>query len=193
MHFKCLTSYGDVCLFKANGVLQTPSYTEHFFLCCLMIVSLTVLIFLPPPKQFVPSFMMQMFIDCFQIPGTTGSAWTMGSLEKLGTKLDMWFYIYQFSSVQSLSCVQLFVIPWTAARLASLSITNSQSLIKLMSIESVMPSNDLILCHPLLLPPSIFPSIGLFLNESVLCIRWQNYLSFSFNISPSNEHSTDLR
>ena len=102
-------------------------------------------------------------------------------------------YIYQFSSVQSLSCVQLFVIPWTAARLASLSITNSQSLIKLMSIESVMPSNDLILCHPLLLLPSIFPSIGLFLNESVLCIRWQNYLSFSFNISPSNEHSTDLR
>ena len=78
--------------------------------------------------------------------------------------------------------------PWTAARLASLSITNSQSLPKLMSIESVMPSNHLILCHPLLLP-LIFPSIKIFSNESVLCIRWPKYWSFSFNISPSNEHS----
>ena len=76
------------------------------------------------------------------------------------------------SSVQSLSCVQLFAAPWTAAHQASLSIINSQSLLKLMSIESVMPSNHLILCHPLLLPPSIFPSIRVFSNESVLCIRW---------------------
>ena len=94
-----------------------------------------------------------------------------------------------FSSVQSLSCVRLFATPRTAARQASLSITNSQSLLKLMSIESVMPSNHLILCHPLLLPPSIFPSIRVFSNESALRIRWPKYWSFSFNISPSNEHS----
>ena len=91
------------------------------------------------------------------------------------------------SSVQSLSPVQLFAAPWTAARQASLSITKSQSLLKVMSIESVMPSNPLILCHPLLLLPSIFPSMRVFSNESVLCIRWPNYWSFS--ISPSNEYS----
>ena len=97
--------------------------------------------------------------------------------------------LYQFSSVQSLSHVQLFVIPWTAAHQASLSITNSQSLLKLMSIESVMPSNHLILCRSLLLPPSIFSSIRVFSNESVLLIRWPKYWSFSFNISPSKEDS----
>ena len=89
----------------------------------------------------------------------------------------------QFSSVQSLIHVRLFVTPWTAARQASLSITNSWNLLELMSIESVMPSNHLILCHPLLFPPSIFP------NELALRIRWPQYWSFSFNISPSNEHS----
>ena len=94
-----------------------------------------------------------------------------------------------FSSVQSLTHVQLFVTPWTAAHQASLSITNSRSLLKLMSIESVMPSNHLILCRPLLLLPSIFPSIRVFHNESVLCIRWTKYWSFSFSISPSNEYS----
>ena len=93
------------------------------------------------------------------------------------------------SSVQSLSHVQLFATPWTAACQASLSITNSRSLPKLMSIESVMPSNHLILCLPLLLPPSIFPSIRGFFNESVFRIRWPKYWSFSFNISPSNEYS----
>ena len=91
------------------------------------------------------------------------------------------------SSVQSLSLVRLFVTPWTAAHQASLSITNSQSLLKLMSIESVIPSNHLILCHPLL--PSSPPSIRVFSNESVLCIRWPKYWSFSFSISPSNEYS----
>ena len=95
----------------------------------------------------------------------------------------------QISSVQLLSLVQLFVTPWTAACQASLSITNSRSSPKPMSIESVMPSNHLILCCPLLLPPSIFPSIRVFSNESVVCIRWPNYWSFSFNISPSNEYS----
>ena len=91
--------------------------------------------------------------------------------------------------VQSLSRVPLFETPWTAACQASLSITNSQSLLKLMSIKSVMPSNHLILCHPLLLLPSIFPNIRVFSNESALRIRWPKYWSFSFNISPSNEHS----
>ena len=90
--------------------------------------------------------------------------------------------------VQSLSHARLFVILWRAACQASLSITNSWSLLKLMSIESVMPSNHLSLCLPLLLPPSIFPSIRVFSNESVLHIRWPKYWSFSFNISPSNEH-----
>ena len=93
------------------------------------------------------------------------------------------------SSVQSLSCVQLFATPWTAARQASMSITNSRSLFKLMSVESVMPSNHLILCHPLLLLPSIIPSFRVFSNESALHIRWQKYWSFSFSISPSNEYS----
>ena len=93
------------------------------------------------------------------------------------------------SSVQSLSCVQLFATPWPAACQASLSITNSQSLLKLMSIESVMPSNHLILCRPLRLPPSVFPSIRVFSNESVLRIRWPEYWSFSFSISPSSEYS----
>ena len=95
----------------------------------------------------------------------------------------------QISSVQLLSLVQLFVTPWTAACQASLSITKSWSLLKLISIELVMPSNHLILCHPLLLLPSIFPSIRVFSNESVLRIRWPNYWSFSFNISLTNEHS----
>ena len=93
-----------------------------------------------------------------------------------------------FSSVQSLNSVCLFATPWTAARQASLSITNSRSSPRLMSIELVIPSSHLILCHPLLVPPSIFPSIRVFSDESALCIRWPKYWSFSFNISPSNEH-----
>ena len=93
------------------------------------------------------------------------------------------------TSVQSLTHVQLFVTPWAAAYLASLSITNSQSLLKLMSIESVMPPNHLILCRPLLLLPSIIPRIRVFWNESVLHFRWPQYWSFSFSISPSNEYS----
>ena len=92
-------------------------------------------------------------------------------------------------SVQFTQLCLTFVTPWTAARQASLSITNSQSSLKLMSIESVMPSNRLILCCPLLLLPSIFPCIRVFSKESVLHIRWPRYWSFSFNISPSNEHS----
>ena len=99
--------------------------------------------------------------------------------------LGEWFG--KFVVVQLLSCVQLFATPWTGALQASLSITNSRNLLRLMSIESVRPSNHLILCHPLLLPPSIFPSIRVFSNESVLRIRWPKDWSFSFSISRSNE------
>ena len=98
-------------------------------------------------------------------------------------------YIDLLLFIHLLSCVQLFATPWTAAHQASMSFTISWSLLKVMSIESVMPSSHLILCHPLLLLPSIFPSIRVFSNESVLCIRWPKYWSFSFSISPSNEYS----
>ena len=110
-------------------------------------------------------------------PALAGGFFTTATLGKS-------FWLVKFSSVQLLSRIQLFVTPWIAARQASLSITNSRSLLKPMSIESMMPSNHLILCHLLLLP-SIFPSITIFSNESVLCIRWPEYWSFSFNISPS--------
>ena len=102
-------------------------------------------------------------------------------------KKAAWFLVHG-SSVQSFSHVWLFVTPWTAAHQASLSITNSWSLLKSMSIKSMMPSNHLILCHPLLLLPSFFPSIRVFCNESVLCIMWPKYWSFSFSIGPSNEY-----
>ena len=103
--------------------------------------------------------------------------------------IEIYIHIYNYiSSVHLLSCVWPFVTPWTAAGQASLSIINSWNLLKLMSIELVMPSNYLILCHPLLLPPSIFPSIRVFSNKSVLRIRWPKYWSFSFSISPSNEY-----
>ena len=97
-------------------------------------------------------------------------------------------FAFQFSSIQSLGRVQLFAIPLTAAHQASLSITNSRSLPKHISIESVMPSNHFILCRPLLVLPSIFPSIRVFSNKSALHVRWPKYWSFSLNISPSNEH-----
>ena len=117
--------------------------------------------------------------------------WGRSDYTGLNTRGERSWPVYKFflSSVQSLSCVWLFATLWTAARQASLSITNSRSLLKLMSIESVMPSNHLILCHPLLLPHSSFPSIRVFSNESALSIRWPKYWSFSFNISPSSEHS----
>ena len=115
---------------------------------------------------------------------TTSSKSPLIYKSQLGSKVTT-----QFSSIQLLSRVRLFVTPRTAARQASLSITNSWSLLKLMSIESVMPSNHLILCHPFLLSPSIFPYIRVFSNKSALHIRWPKYWSFSFNISPSNEYS----
>ena len=96
-------------------------------------------------------------------------------------------YVHEFSSVQSLSCVWLFATPWIAARQASLSFTNSRSSLKLMSIESVMPTSHLILCRPLILLPPIPPSIRVFSNESTLCMRWPKYWSFSFSSIPSKE------
>ena len=110
--------------------------------------------------------------------------------QRQGLELKLNFPLpFQFSSVQLLSCVRLFVTPWTAAHQASLSIANSWSLLKLMSIELVMPSNHLMLCGPLLFLPSVFPSIRVFSNESVLDIRWPKYWSFSCSISPSSEYS----
>ena len=110
------------------------------------------------------------------------------NIRKLLLFLVRLYWGEQTRVVQSLNCIQLFATPWTAAHQASLSVTNSQILLKLMTIESVMLSNHLILCHPLLLPPSIFPSIRVFSNESVLHIRWPENWSFIFNISPSNEY-----
>ena len=110
------------------------------------------------------------------------------SSEFLKHLYDHYFELFQFSSAQLLSHVQLFLTPWTTTRQASLAITNPQSLPKLMYIESVMSSNHLILCCPLLLLPSIFPNIRVYSNEPGLCIRWPKYWSFSFKISPSNEH-----
>ena len=107
----------------------------------------------------------------------------------LGQEIDNQPDLKMHTSVQLLSRVRLFETPWTAACQACLSIISFQSLLKLMSIESVMLFNHLILCHPLLFPPSIFPSIRIFSNESVLCIRWPKYCSFSFRISPSKEYS----
>ena len=122
------------------------------------------------------------------LPARYYSDWWDHTISKF--KFLLWWEIaHQFISVQSLSCVQLFATPWTAARQASLSISNSWSLIKFMSIELVMPSNHLVLCCPLLLLPSIFHSIRVFANELALCIRWPKYWSFSFSISPSKEYS----
>ena len=165
-----------------------------------------------PPGFFVHGISQARILEWIALPSSRGSSWpgiepnsltspalagefftTSTTWEVLGlcTEMQLIFVSVssvQFSSLQSLSCVQLFATPWTAACQSSLSITNSRSLLKLMSIELVMPSNHLILCHPLLLLPSVFPSIRVFSNESVLCIRWPNYWSFSFSISPSNEY-----
>ena len=121
---------------------------------------------------------------CLHIMHHSGTCKSMLPLVFFRSQFD----VSQFSSVQSLSCVWLSTIPWTAARQASLSITNSRSSLKFTSIESVMPSSHLILCRPLLLLPPILPRIRLFLNESTVHMTWPKYWSFSFNISPSNEH-----
>ena len=129
------------------------------------------------PKSFFPSFQLQHHLDQSNSHGPKGGATSWPPPSSV-----------QFNSAQPLSHVWLLATPWTAAHQASLSITNSQSLPKPLSIESVMPSNHLILCCPLFLLPSIFYSIRVFSNESALHIRWPKYWSFSFSISPSNEH-----
>ena len=121
--------------------------------------------------------------------GSTLKSRDITMLTKVHIINAMVFPVVISQSVQSLSRVWVFATPWTAACQVSLAITNSQSLLKLIPIESVMPFNHLILCHPLLLLPSIFPRIRDFSNESVICIRWPKYWSFSYSMSPSNEHS----
>ena len=136
----------------------------------------------------VPSAkVLELFSLYFQRPFCS-SPWVSYNYILLFIIFQNHISLKSISSVRSLSCVQLFMTLWTAAHQPSLSITNSRSLLKLVSIESVMPSNHLILCHPLFLPPSIFPSIKVFSNESALRIRWPKYWSFRFSISPSNEH-----
>ena len=139
---------------------------------------------LKTPSENCPELKLFSHVQLFAIPWTVAYQ-TPPSMQC--SRQEYWSGLPFPSPVQSLSRVRLFVTPWTAARQASLSITNSWSPPKPMSIESVMPSNHLILCRPLLLP-SIFPSIRVFSNESALPIRWPKYWSFSFNISPSNEH-----
>ena len=140
------------------------------------------------------TFTSYLTVQCLQLESIYATTWTPISLSS-GLSLTTAVCLLplddqgKFSSVQSLSHVRLFATPWTAAHQASLSITNSWSLLKLMPIESVMPSGHLILCHPLLLPPTIFPTIRVFSNESVLHIRWLKCWSFSFSISPSNKYS----
>ena len=127
-------------------------------------------------------------MDCFWIGKGMWSLYIVCQPAYLVCQPFLFSFYVEFSSVQSLSRIRLFAIPWIAARQASLSITNSQSSPKLMCIKSVMPSSHLILCHPLLLLPSVPPSIRVFSNESALHMRWPKYWSFSFSISPCNEH-----
>ena len=139
-------------------------------------------------QESVRSYLHLPIWDNWSIMNEYSWKWTI-TMNSKKQSTGAYLFLQCFSSVQSLSTIWLFASPWTAARQASLSITNSQSLLKLMSIESVMLSSHLILCRPLLLLPSIFPSIKVFSNESVLHIRKPKYWSFSFNISPSNEYS----
>ena len=137
----------------------------------------------------VHGILQARILEWIAIPFSRGPSWSR-DLIQVSCIADRFFTIWTISSVQfSRSVVSDSATTWTAAHQASLSITHSQSLPKLMSIESVIPSNHLILCRPLLLLPSIFPSISVFSSESVLCIRWPKYWSFSFSISPSNEYS----
>ena len=152
-----------------------------------------------PPGSSVHGILQARILEWVAMPSSRGIFLTLGSNHRFLCLLLCRWILYPlshlrssanwFCSFQPLSHVWLFVTPWTSAHQASLSNTNSQSLPKPMSIKLVMPSNHLILCHPLLLLPLIFPSIRVFCNESALCIRWPKYWSFSFNISPSNEHS----
>ena len=140
-------------------------------------------------SKAVISFILKFRIGSVQVCSLFSLSSLFSGKRKENSFLFFFFlFTATISSVQLLRCVRLFAAPWTAACQASLSIIDSRNLPKLMSIELVMPSNHLIFCHPLLLPPSIFPRIRVFSNKSALCIRWPKYWSFSFNISPFNEH-----
>jgi len=176
-------------------MLSGPAYGREGYVtnCCLWVVS----------RSTVCPFQVEVFNCWYETLQGWISLWQGGNIWGGGYSIifGSWMNSSEFCckmevgwaiivvAVQSLSRVWLFAIPWPAAIQASLSFTNSRSLLKLMSIESVMPSNHLILCPSLLLLPSIFPSIRVFSNELVLCIRWPKYWSFSFSISPSNEYS----
>ena len=155
-------------------------------------LAVTVDTFAPPsflPSLHPPCFLAVSLSAIFTLLIMVISSYRVVILDSTNRIISLTIYIKIVCSVQSLSHVRLFVTSWITARQASLSITNCRNSLKLMSIESVMPSNLPILCCPLLLPPSIFPSIRVFSDESVLHIRWPEHWSFSFSISPSNEYS----
>ena len=172
-------SMPDFCLPLSPGVCSNSCPLSQW--CYLTISSSAALFFCLQSFPASGSFpISQLFTSC-------GLKYWNFSISTSNEHSGLIFF--QFSSVQLLSCVWPFATPWTVAYQASLSITNSWSLLKLMSTELVLPSNHLILCRPLLLLPSVFPSLRVFSNESVLPIRWPKYWSFSFSISPSNEYS----
>ena len=187
-------AYGNVCVSKQLSQVVPPSASPqciHKLPVCIWVSTAAL-----QTGSSAPSF--QAPYIWVNIPHLSFSFW-LTSLCVTGSRLIHFvrtdskvffsFLSVQFSSVRSLSHVRLFATPWTAEHQASLSITNSQSLLRLMFIALVMPYNQLILYHPLFLPTSIFPSVRVFSNESILCIRWPKYWSFSFSISPSNEYS----
>ena len=161
----------------------TSPFVVHMFVLYICVSMSALQIILSIAFFWIPH--LSDIIPYFSLSDLHHSVWQF-----LGPSMSLQMALFHsyFSSVQSLSLVQLSATPWIAARQASLSITNSRSLLKPMSIESVMPSNHLILCCPLLFLPPIPPSIRVFSNESTLCMRWPKYWSFSFSISPSNEH-----
>ena len=186
MHSLLILSLWNLCVFYIR--VHAWSLFSH--------VQLFVTLWIVAPPVSVQGNLLVRILEWVAMPSSRGSSrprswtciscigsWILYPLSHLGSRL----HTHQFSSDQLLSRVRLFETPWMQH--ASVSITNSRSLLKLMSIESVMPFNHLVLCHPLLLRPSVFPGIRVFSNESALCITWPKYWSFSFSISPSNEYS----
>ena len=186
----CVHMYTQSCTCTWWALEYLFFCSKHYIICNILCITCPLCLrhcaeggqgntFLAPKDLKCSRFMLSVLAFCIKLFVSNDSTLYLDVHMHLNSS-----YRNGFRSVQSLSHVQLFVTPWTAAHQASLSITNSQNLLKLMSIESVMPSNHLILCCPLLLLPSIFPSIRIFSNESVLHIRWPKYWCFSFSISP---------